>query len=367
MRKPASLSASLATSLSSLKSLARLLPSRRVWLSLPLVFTLGCWDFASLTENSPIPSTDGGDDANPACGKEPNGLQEDCTDPTADVNQNCLPGCQDPTCQFHTACLPGYRAAGSVNPNMNACSGSMPIYQNLATPDPCSTCACTAATGDCAGTLKVYNDQTNCMNDANVQATINVRVATSRCPMVNGMNGSYYRLSAVTATGCAPAQATVTATPQWGTTNYLCTTTTSKTQVLGDLIGNNQCVVFDGDVECPTFKDRNGIGFTNKQLFYDGVNGTSQCACSCTAQANACQIPAATDLRLTDQMTCNNPMKTTNIAANNMCTASTDATMMAYSARSLQVGTAVAIPTCTRGGTASGQLTARNPITACCK
>jgi hypothetical protein len=339
----------------------------------PLVLTSGCWDFESLAANAPIIVPDGGDGGgNVSCDKVPNGLQEDCADPTADVNNNCLPGCMDATCRYHTACLPGYRAAGSVNANMNAnmnaCTVVVPVYQNLTTPDPCAACACGA--GECSATLKVFNDLATCTANGNAPTMVSVRVTTnaaSRCPAVaNTMNTSMFRMPALAPT-CAPTQAMITGAPQWGTTSYLCQTSMTKTQTLADLIGNNACVLFDGDVACPDFTDRNGVGFTKKQLYYEGTSGTSQCTCSCTPSANACQV-AAGDLKLTDSTTCatGSGVKTTNLPAD-MCTASTDAAMMTYAVKALQVANTVAPPTCTKGGTASGQFAPRGPVTACCK
>lgn len=330
----------------------------------PLLLTGGCWDFESLAANTPITVPDGGDGGNVLCDKVPNGLQEDCSDPTADVNDNCLPGCQDPTCRYHTACLTGYRAAGSVSSNMGACADALPVYQNLTTPDPCAACACS---GDCSATLKVFNDLTTCTANGNAPATVAVRVtaAGGRCPAVTGANTSIYRMGALTG-ACTPTMATTTATPMWGTTSYLCQTSATKTQTLADLIGNNACVLFDGDVACPDYTDRNGVGFSKKQLFYEGTSGTSQCACSCTASANSCQVAAAGDLRLTDSATCGGGAKTTNLAID-MCTASTDNTMAPYSARALQIANTVMPPMCTKGGTPSGGVTPRGPVTACCK
>lgn len=342
--------------------------SLRLALVSPLLLTSGCWDFESLAANAPITVPDGGDGGSVSCDKVPNGLQEDCADPTADVNNNCLPGCMDATCRYHTACLPGYRAAGSVNANMNACTGAVPVYQNLSTPDPCTACACGA--GECGATLKVFNDQTTCMANGNAPTMATVKVtsnAASRCvTFANGANTSQYRMPALAPT-CTPTQAMINGSPQWGTTSYLCQTSTTKTQTLADLIGNSACVLFDGDVACPDFTDRNGVGFTKKQLFYEGTSGSSQCTCSCTPSANACQV-AAGDIKLTSDAACGTGggVKTTNLPAD-MCTVSTDAAMMAYSAKALQIATTVAPPMCTKGGTANGQFAPRGPVTACCK
>jgi hypothetical protein len=329
-------------------------------LALVSLAAAGCWDFEALQANSPTTKPDGGDV--PMACAVPNGLQEDCTDPNADVNGDCLKGCQDPLCKYHTACLSGYKSAGNIAPNMMACTSAVPIYQDLQQQDPCAGCACN---GDCTATLRYGNDAAGCTNMVMMS---NVSVRTNRCTAFNnGMNTSQYRLSPLTAV-CTPAQAQITLSPQWGTTNYLCENSTARTEQLADLLNNNQCIVFDGNVECPDFRDRSGIGFTTKQVFYGSASGSSQCACSCTPPGGSCAIPAAGDVRLTDQMNCGNTMNVTNLAADNMCRASTAGMMMtAYTARALQISNAVALPNCTRGGTPSGQFAPATPLTFCCK
>lgn len=325
-----------------------------------VALTSGCWDFEALQANSPITKTDGGDI--PVACAVPNGLQEDCANPEADVNQDCLKGCQDPLCKYHTACLPSYRSAGNVSQNMMACTGALPIYQNLQQPNPCMGCACGA--GSCSATLRYGNDAAGCTNMTNMSA-ISVTNANRCFAFNNGVNTSQYRLSALTAV-CTPTQANVMATPQWGTTSYLCQNSSSKTEQLADLLNNNQCVIFDGDVACPDFRDRNGVGFSAKQVFYAGASGTSQCACSCMPSANPCRIPAATDVRLTDQTNCGNTTNVTDLPADNMCKASMVG-MTAYVAKALQFSANVNPPTCTPGGTASGQFAPDTPLTLCCK
>jgi hypothetical protein len=322
----------------------------------------GCWDFEALQANSPISKTDGGDV--PVACAVPNGLQEDCTDPEADVNQDCLKGCQDPLCKYHTACLPSYRSAGNVSQNMMACTGAMPIHQNLQQQNPCMGCACGA--GSCSTTLRYGNDAAGCTNMMNMTA-ISVTSANKCFAFNNGMNTSQYRLSALTPV-CTPTQGNITLNPAWGTTSYLCQNSSSKTEQLADLLNNNQCVVFDGDVACPDFRDRNGVGFTTKQVFYGSASGSSQCACSCTPAANSCRIPASTDVRLTDQTNCGNTMNLTDLPADNVCKASTAGAMMtAYGAKAVQFSNNVNLPTCTPGGTPSGQFVPDAPLTLCCK
>lgn len=326
----------------------------------------GCWDFEALQANSPITKSDGGDV--PVACAVPNGLQEDCLDPEADLNQDCLKGCQDPLCKYHTACLPSYRSAGNVSQNMMACTGAMPIYQDLQQPAPCTGCACGA--GSCTATLRFGNDNAACAGAMPPNTTaVSVTATSNRCiAFNNGVATSQYRLSALTAT-CTPTQPMVTANPQWGTTSYLCQNSSAKTEQLADLVNNNQCLIFDGDVACPDFRDRNGVGFSTKQVFYSGASGTSQCACSCTPSANACRIPASTDVRLTDQTACGTTTNLTDLPADNMCKESKAGAMMtAYAAKALLLSANVGpIPTCTAGGTPSGQFAPDAPLTLCCK
>ena len=62
-----------------------------------LLSLVGCWDFQALSSGQTL--SDAGHRPTSRCvRKPPNSLQEDCTNPDADINNNCLPGCLDPTC-----------------------------------------------------------------------------------------------------------------------------------------------------------------------------------------------------------------------------------------------------------------------------
>ena len=87
-----------------------------------LLTAVGCWDFDSLT-NGQILSDAGVPLDFTVCPKVPNSLQEDCLNPDADVNNNCLPGCADPTCATHSNCLTSkasYRGTGTARATMTS-------------------------------------------------------------------------------------------------------------------------------------------------------------------------------------------------------------------------------------------------------
>lgn len=323
-----------------------------------LLTAVGCWDFDSLT-NGQILSDAGVPLDFTVCPKVPNSLQEDCLNPDADVNNNCLPGCADPTCATHSNCLASkasYRGTGTARATMTSCTGETVIHQNLATQSCTAACGVSNCnSGTCTGAITLF-DQAACagtgvkVNFPPAQACTAATVPVSAAPSA--------RLDKLTAGGCTPKQATVSIPPVWSGNNYLCE---NKGQggLFADLVKSNDCLVFDGDAECPAQT------FVNKQTFYTTTTGMVTCACSCAVAAGGCAI-AAGQVRVSDSMTCLTaaPAKNMNVTMDTQCLAIQDAALLPFTPKAVNF---TATATCTATGVVSATPNPAGQLTLCCK
>lgn len=323
-----------------------------------LLLVVGCWDFEGLS-NGQILNDAGQPIDLTMCPKTPNALQEDCTNPDADVNNNCLPGCLDPTCATHSNCLvskASYRGTGKVNPTMLGCLGETVIHQNLATQSCATACSCTSATGTCAGAINVF-DQANCLGTPSKVTLPPALVCSAAAPAAPNMPS--VKLDKLTPGGCTPKAASVDIPPVWSGNSYLCEIK-GQSGLFVDLLKSNPCLVFDGDAECPT------TTFVNKQSFYSTASGLVTCACSCSPAAGSCAITAG-QVRVSDSATCQTggTNKNMNVMVDSMCFALLDsATMMPFNPKAVNF---TATATCQAAGTIASTPSPTGQLTLCCK
>lgn len=326
---------------------------------LSVAVSAGCWDFESLSNGQLL--TDGGAPADlTMCPKKANNLQEDCLNPEADVNNNCLPGCLDPTCSTHSNCLASkatYRGTGSVRPAASGCSGETVIHQTLGAQNctaACPTSNCNS--GTCTGAITLY-DQAACagagvkVNFPSTQACSAVTVAMSAMPSA--------KLDKFTAGGCTPKQTTVNIQPTWSGDSYLCENK-NQNGLFVDLVKSNDCLVFDGDATCPSDT------FKNKQTFFTSTTGMVTCTCSCAVAAGACAINGG-QVRVSDSMTCQTggSTKNMNVAMDTACLDIKDGTAMtAFTPKAVNFS---ATATCQSAGVVASTPNPSGQLTLCCK
>lgn len=320
-----------------------------------LLALVGCWDFEGLKSGQLLIDAGLLPDL-VACPKTPNSLQEDCTNPDADVNNNCLPGCLDPTCSTHSVCLASkssYRGTGTARSSSMACVGETIIHQNLAT-QSCAT-ACSCNTPSCTGAINVY-DQANCAGTA---TKINFPPGTA-CTAVNQAAPMMpsVKLDPLTTTGCTPKAATVSIPPVWSSNVYLCENK-GQNGLFADLVKSNDCLVFDGDAQCPTDT------FSNKTTYYTTTTGMVTCSCACGPTATSCAI-AAGQVRVSDSNTCatGGATKNMNVTAANMCLAIVDGSNMSFNPKGVNFTAAAA---CQATGTVASTPNPSGQLTLCCK
>jgi hypothetical protein len=245
---------------------------------LSLIF-VGCWDFESLTSGQVV--IDAGPPADLFCGKTPNTLKEDCSDPTLDKNNDCRPGCEDTGCATTSTYCMGSRSqflgAGTLSATAPSCTGGtvLTLRQNI-NPD-CTGAACSCRTPSCQGTLSIH-DSTDC-SDATPR-TVAFPPATA-CTAVTAAVAKTAKLSAITTANCTPSVSSVDVDAKWGVTQYLCQRTTEG--LFEDLAKNYQCLVFTGDATCPAT-------FTKKQTYYQNASGKVTCDCACNPGGTSCAI-----------------------------------------------------------------------------
>ncbi|HNF96011.1 MAG TPA: hypothetical protein PKL17_18490 [Pseudomonadota bacterium] len=320
-----------------------------------LLSLVGCWDFQALSSGQTL------SDAGPPpdftmCPKTPNSLQEDCTNPDADINNNCLPGCLDPTCATHSYCLASkssYRGTGTPRPSSTSCVGETIIHQNLAT-QSCAT-ACSCNTPSCTGAINVY-DQTNCGGTA-TKITFPPAMACTTVNQTTPMMPSV-KLDPLTTTGCTPKAATVDIPPVWSGNVYLCENK-GQNGLFADLVKSNDCLVFDGDTTCPTDT------FKNKTTYYTTTTGMVSCACACAPTGTSCAINAG-QVRVADNNTCatGGANKNMNVTQTNTCLPIVDATNASFNPKGVNVTAAAA---CQATGTVTATPNPSGQLTLCCK
>ncbi len=324
-----------------------------------LLTVVGCWDFEGLS-NGQILNDAGMPIDLTMCPKTPNSLQEDCLNPDADVNNNCLPGCLDPTCSTHSNCLvskASYRGTGTARTAMMGCSGETPVYQNLATQNCTAACGVSNCnSGTCSGSINLF-DQAACagtavkVNFPPAQMCSAVTVAASATPSV--------KLDKLTAGGCTPKMTTVNIPPMWSGTNYLCENK-NQNGLFADLVKSNDCLVFDGDAVCPS------TTFVNKQTFYTSASGMVACTCACGVAAGSCAI-AGMQVRVSDSNTCATGGSNKNMSVTmdtNCLPIQDDVSKMAFTPKAVNFS---ATATCTASGTVASTPNPAGQVTLCCK
>lgn len=319
----------------------------------------GCWDFDALS-NGQLLSDAGTPLDLTMCPKTPNNLQEDCLNPEADVNNNCLPGCLDPTCSTHSNCLASkstYRGTGSVRTAASGCSGETTIHQSLGAQSCTNACPVTNCnSGTCTGAITLY-DQTACAGTGvkvsfpPAQACSTVSVANSAAPSV--------KLDKFTAGGCTPKQTTVSIAPTWASDSFLCENK-GQNGLFVDLVKSNDCLVFDGDATCPADT------FRNKQTFFTTTTGMVTCTCSCSIAAGACAINGG-QVRVSDSNSCQTggTNKNMNVAMDTACLDIKDGTTtLAFTPKAVNFA---AVAACQSAGAVTSTPNPSGQLTLCCK
>lgn len=313
----------------------------------------GCWDFESLT-GTQVPN-----DANPPadllCNKVPNNLKEDCSDPTADKNNDCRPGCEDTGCATtSTYCMANrdkFLGVGNLSDTTPNCAGGtvVAVHHTVATPPACAT-ACSCTTARCEGTVSLY-DTTDCTGPA--APTVTLPPATT-CSQITSTATKSTKLDSLSTKNCSPTQATATVNVGFAVNKYLCHRV--QEGFFSELSGSYQCLVFTGDVSCPAT-------YTKKTTYYTDANVEATCTCACSVGAQSCAI-GGNQLTLADTTDCKTAggAKSMTINAINSCLEIKD-NGTSFLPKSLRD---TAAPVCQAGGTVTNVGTPKNARTLCC-